>query len=258
MKPTPLCIEAVELTKQFGGVAVVNGVSFQARAGEIVGLIGPNGAGKTTLFNLLSQVLRADSGTLAINGVDSTRRAPHELARLGLVRTFQLSRELDRLTVLENVLLAARNNTGERLFNALFRRAATHASERIAVEKAREALSIVSLSAHEAVPAAALSGGQKKLLELARCLMSGADIVLLDEIAAGVAPHLVEEIVALVSRLNRERGTTFVVIEHNVGVISRLCSRVVVMAQGSVIAEGSFDSISRDAGVIEAYLGQAA
>lgn len=258
MKPAPLCIEAIGLTKRFGGVAVVDAVDFQARSGEIVGLIGPNGAGKTTLFNLMSRVLPADSGTLAIQGVDATRRAPYALSRIGLVRTFQLARELDRLTVLENVLLAARDNCGERLFDALFRRSAALRSERAMVDKAREALSTVSLSAHEHKLAGSLSGGQKKLLELARCLMSDAEIVLLDEIAAGVAPHLVEEIVALVERLNRERGTTFVVIEHNVGVIGRLCSRVVVMAQGSVIAEGSFDEISRDPVVIESYLGQAA
>ncbi|MBX9589861.1 MAG: ABC transporter ATP-binding protein [Hyphomonadaceae bacterium] len=258
MTALPLRIEASGLTKRFGGIAVVDAVSFQAHAGEIVGLIGPNGAGKTTLFNLLSRVLRSDAGTLLINGIDATRRAPHELATLGLVRTFQLARELDRLTVLENVLLAARDNRGERLFDALCRPAATRKSEHAMIQQAREALSIVSLAPHEAKPAAALSGGQKKLLELARCLMSGADIILLDEIAAGVAPHLVEEIVDLVARLNREHGKTFVVIEHNVGVISRLCSRVVVMAQGSVIAEGSFETISRDANVIASYLGQAA
>ncbi|MCJ2021898.1 ABC transporter ATP-binding protein [Methylobacterium sp. E-065] len=227
-------------------------------SGQIVGLIGPNGAGKTTLFNLLSGVLRPDSGRLIIRDRDVTGLPPHRLARLGLVRTFQLARELDRLTVLENVLLAARHHAGERLLGALCRPRATAADEGRLVARAREVLSLVSLSAHESKPAAALSGGQKKLLELARCLMAEADIILLDEIAAGVAPHLVEKIGQLVIRLNRDHGKTFVIIEHNIGFIRSLASRVVVMASGRVLAEGSFTHVAANRTVIESYLGQAA
>ncbi|MFG1377486.1 ABC transporter ATP-binding protein [Xanthobacter autotrophicus] len=254
----PPRIEANGLTKRFSGVTVVDSVSFLVEPGQVLGLIGPNGAGKTTLFNLMSGVLRPDAGRLVVNGVEATGLPPHRLARLGLVRTFQLARELDKLTVLENVLLAARANAGERLTGALFRPAAVRRDERAATERAREVLALVSLSDHEAKPAANLSGGQKKLLELARCLMAEADTILLDEIAAGVAPHLVEEIALLIQRLNREHGKTFVIIEHNIGFIRALASRVVVMATGRVLAEGSFAHVSANPAVIESYLGQAA
>lgn len=246
------------LTKRFGGTTVVDNVSFVVDPGQILGLIGPNGAGKTTLFNLLSGVLRPDAGRLSINGVDATDLPPYRLARLGLVRTFQLARELDRLTVLENVQLAARDNVGESLIGALFRPGAARMTERTVTQRARDVLALVSLSAHEAKPAANLSGGQKKLLELARCLMAEADIILLDEIAAGVAPHLVDEIAVLIQRLNREHAKTFVIIEHNIGFIRQLASRVVVMASGKVLAEGSFDHVAANPAVIDSYLGQAA
>jgi ABC-type branched-subunit amino acid transport system ATPase component len=246
------------LTKRFSGITVVDNVSFYVDPGQIVGLIGPNGAGKTTLFNLLSGVLKADAGSLTINGVDATNLPPYRLAQLGLIRTFQLARELDRLTVLENVQLAARQNIGETLAGALFRRSATRQAERAVTQRAREVLALVSLSAHESKPAANLSGGQKKLLELARCLMAEAEIILLDEIAAGVAPHLVDEIALLIQRLNREHGKTFVIIEHNIGFIRSLASRVVVMAASKVLAEGSFDHVAANPAVIDSYLGQAA
>ncbi len=246
------------LTKRFGGVTVVDDVSFVVERGQILGLIGPNGAGKTTLFNLISGVLAPDGGRLVINGAEATGLPPYRLARLGLVRTFQLARELDRLTVLENVLLAGQDNVGEKLLGALFRPAATRAAEHRLTARARDMLALVSLSAHEHKLAANLSGGQKKLLELARCLMAGADIILLDEIAAGVAPHLVEEIKHLIARLNREHGKTFVVIEHNIGFIRDLASRVVVMASGQVLAEGSFAHVAANPAVIQSYLGQAA
>ena len=246
------------LTKRFDGTTVVDNVSFVVEHGQILGLIGPNGAGKTTLFNLLSGVLRPDAGSLSINGIDATNLPPYRLARLGLVRTFQLARELDRLTVLENVQLAARDNVGETLAGSLFRPKAARESERAVTQRARDVLALVSLSAHESKPAANLSGGQKKLLELARCLMAEADIILLDEIAAGVAPHLVEEIAVLIQRLNREHAKTFVIIEHNIGFIRKLASRVVVMAAGRVLAEGSFDHVAANPAVVDSYLGQAA
>ena len=254
---TPL-FKADRLTKKFGGMTVVDEVSFRVEPGEIVGLIGPNGAGKTTLFNLLSGVLRANSGTLSINGVDATDLPPYRLARLGLTRTFQLARELDGLTVLENVKLAARDNIGESLSATIFRPFASRVSDRRVTQRAREVLSMVSLSAHESKLAATLSGGQKKLLELARCLMAEADVILLDEIAAGVAPHLVDEIAVLIKRLNEQHAKTFVVIEHNIGFIRHLASNVVVMASGKVLARGSFDEVSSNPAVIDSYLGQAA
>lgn len=162
------------------------------------------------------------------------------------------------MSVLENVLLAATEHPGEHIFGALFRPIAVHKAETGAIERAREMLALVSLTPHENKLAGTLSGGQKKLLELARALMAGADTILLDEIAAGVAPHLVEEIIEIVQRLNRDFGKTFLIIEHNVGFIRALTSRVVVMAAGELLAEGSFDHVSRDPAVIESYLGQAA
>jgi len=251
-------IEVDGLTKKLGGVNVVNNVSFQLEAGQIMGLIGPNGAGKTTMFNLISGVLRPDGGTLRVNGRDVTGLPPYKLARHGIVRSFQLSRELDRMSVLENVLLAATDHPGEHIVGALFRPSAVRGAEAGAIERAREILALVSLTPHEDKLAGTLSGGQKKLLELARALMAGADTILLDEIAAGVAPHLVEEIIVIIQRLNREHGKTFLIIEHNVGFIRALTSRVVVMAAGELLAEGSFDHVSRDPAVIDSYLGQAA
>ncbi len=253
-----IAVRAEEVTKRFGGVAVVDRVSFQVEQGQILGLIGPNGAGKTTMFNLLSGVLKPDGGRLFIGERDATGLPPHRLARLGIVRTFQHSRELDRLSVLDNVMLAARDNPGERLGAALLRTKATRAAERALTDRARDLLAMVSLSSQEAAPAGTLSGGQKKLLELARSLMAEADTILLDEIAAGVAPHLVEEIIGMIRKLNADFGTTFLIIEHNMGFIRELTSRVAVMAAGRLLAEGRFEDVSRDPEVIDSYLGQAA
>lgn len=255
---TPPRLEGIGLTKRFSEFTAVDDVAFRVNPGEIVGLIGPNGAGKTTLFNVISGVYRADAGQYMVNGTSAIDLAPHRLSRLGLVRTFQLARELDRLTVLDNVLLAASENMGETLVGALFRPGACRTRERELILRAREVLELVSLSEHEAKLAANLSGGQKKLLELARCLMAGADTILLDEMAAGVAPHLVDEIAGLILRLNRDHAKTFVVIEHNIGFIRDLCSRVMVMASGRILAEGTFDEVSQDQAVVESYLGQAA
>lgn len=251
-------LEGKRLAKSFGGFTAVRDVSFRVDPGEIVGLIGPNGAGKTTLFNLISGVHRADSGELFINGVNATALPPHQRSQFGLTRTFQLARELDRLTVLENVLLAAAGHPGETLTGVLLRPSASRARERELTARARELLALVSLSDHENKLAAKLSGGQKKLLELARCLMSEADTILLDEIAAGVAPHLVDEIGELILRLNREYQKTFLVVEHNIGFIRNLSTRVIVMAGGMVLAEGSFSSIAENQAVVESYLGEAA
>ena len=258
MPEAPPRLEAIGLQKRFGALAAVDGVSLRVEAGEVLGLIGPNGAGKTTLFNLLSGVIAPDAGRLKVNGEDVTGLAPHRLARRGLIRTFQLARELDRLTVLENVLLAAKDNPGEGLVGALLGPAAWRGTERQLIQKARSVLSQTGLSAQESLPAAALSGGQKKLLELSRCLMSEADTILLDEVAAGVAPHLVDQIGDLIGTLNRDFGKTFIVIEHNVGLIRRIASRIVVLAAGRVIANGGFTEVAAQRDVIESYLGQAA
>lgn len=251
-------LEGSGLRKAFGGVAAVDGVSIAVPAGSIGGLIGPNGAGKTTLFNLLAGSLPPDGGQVRFDGRDITRWPPHRIARLGLTRTFQLARELDRLTVLENLLLADPDQPGERLAAVFLRPRLVRKAQAEAVGRARAVLELVGLGGREDVLARDLSGGQKKLLELGRALMSGARMILLDEIGAGVAPTLLGHLCGVIQRLNREHGKTFLLIEHNMGVIGRLCDHVTVMAAGQVLTQGRFDEVRRDARVVGAYLGAAA
>ena len=251
-------LEACDIEKRFGGVVALDRASLSVAEGEILGLIGPNGAGKSTLFDVLTGVQQPDRGTIHLFGEDVTGRPAHALARRGLTRTFQLARELDRLTVLENLVLAAPDQPGETLWAALLRPKPVAAREDRAIARALELLDVVGLAALRHQPAQALSGGQKKLLELARSLMTEAPLILLDEVGAGVAPALLDDLVQVMARMNRELGRTLVVVEHNMGLIGRLCQRVVVLAGGRVIAAGSFDAVRRDPVVIDSYLGLAA
>ena len=251
-------LEARAIEKRFGGVVALDRASLSVQEGEILGLIGPNGAGKSTFFDVLTGVQRPDRGTIRLFGEDVTGRPAHELARRGLTRTFQLARELDRLTVLENLVLAAPDQPGETLWAALLRPKAVADREDLAIARALELLDVVGLTALRHQPASSLSGGQKKLLELARSLMTEAPLILLDEVGAGVAPALLDDLVQVMARMNRELGRTRVVVEHNMGLIGRLCKRVVVLAGGRVIAEGSFEAVRRDPVVIDSYLGLAA
>lgn len=251
-------LEALDIEKRFGGVVALDRASLVVGRGEILGLIGPNGAGKSTLFDVLTGVQRPDRGTIRLFGDDVTGRAPHELARRGLTRTFQLARELDRLTVIENLVLAAPDQPGERLVAALLRPPAVRIRERQAIVRAVELLEVVGLAHLRHQPARALSGGQKKLLELARSLMTEAPLILLDEVGAGVAPNLLDELVDVMDRMNRELERTLVVVEHNMGLIGRLCHRVVVLAGGRVVAEGPFAAVRHDPAVVGSYLGLAA
>jgi ABC-type branched-subunit amino acid transport system ATPase component len=254
---TPI-LEARGIEKRFGGVVALAQASIAVQPGEILGLIGPNGAGKSTLFDILTGVQRPDGGTIHLFGEDVTGRRAHEMARRGMTRTFQLARELDRLTVIENLVLAAPDQPGERLWQALLRPHTVAMRENRAVARALELLDVVGLTALRHQPARALSGGQKKLLELARSLMTEAPLILLDEVGAGVAPALLDELTVVMERMNRELGRTLVVVEHNMGLIDRLCQRVVVLAGGRVIADGSFESVRRQPAVVESYLGLAA
>ena len=254
---TPI-LEARGIEKRFGGVVALDQASITVKPGEILGLIGPNGAGKSTLFDILTGVQRPDRGTIHLLGEDVTGRQSHELARRGLTRTFQLARELDRLTVLENLVLAAPDQPGERLLQALMRPPIVAMREDRAIARALELLDVVGLTDLRHQPARALSGGQKKLVELARSLMTEAPLILLDEVGAGVAPALLDNLVQVMARMNRELGRTLVVVEHNMGLIGRLCQRVVVLAGGRVIAEGGFEAVRRDPVVIDSYLGLAA
>ena len=247
-------LEVRAVSKSFGGIKVIDGVSASVEAGEIVGLIGPNGAGKSTLFNLISGMLRPSAGHILLDGSPIERTPPHARIRLGLGRTFQIPRPFGEMTVLENVIFAAQHQIGEQILPNWLLPQRVAADERHNAEKAKSLLELVTLGklAHE--PARILSGGQRKLLELARILMADPKIILLDEPAAGVNPALLDVIIAKIAEINA-RGITFVIIEHNMDLVSRLCERVLVMAAGRIMSEGAPAEVGRDPRVIEAFLG---
>jgi len=250
-------VEADDLVMQFGGLRAVDGMSIRLAEGEMIGLIGPNGAGKTTTFNLLAGSLTATAGRIRIAGADVSREGAQRRIARGLGRTFQIPRPFAEMTVLENVLCGAQRQAGERIFSNFLQARRVASEERHAVEKARALLDFVTLSHLAGEPARVLSGGQRKLLELARILMADPKVILLDEPAAGVNPTLLELIIDRVLELNR-RGASILLIEHNMDMVARLCRRVVVMAQGRLLAEGEPDAVARDPAVIDAYLGGAA
>ena len=242
------------IRKTFGGLEALSGVDLELVRGQVTGLIGPNGAGKTTLLNVISGVEKATAGTVLFLGEDIGSLPQHRLAARGLVRTFQISRDLGQLTVLENLLLARPRQTGEGLFGLFARSGRVRREEEAAIETARAALQKVNLWRLADAPAATLSGGQKKLLELSRALMLKPRLVLLDEPAAGVAPAMEEVLVATIRGLAGE-GVDFLIVEHDLDVVAALCDRVYVMAAGKVLTEGSFTEVVSDARVVEAYLG---
>jgi ABC-type branched-subunit amino acid transport system ATPase component len=225
------------ISRQFGGIRAVNDASFDVAEGGITGLIGPNGAGKTTAFNLISGFLKVHGGTITFAGQRIERKPSHAIARAGLVRTFQIPRVLTRMSVLENMMLAATTQPGEILGAALFRPLAVRLS-RLANDYA-----------------GTLSGGQRKLLEFGRALMTRPRMVLLDEPMAGVAPALALQLLEHILELRAARGTTFLVIEHDMEAIMAISERVIVMDEGRVIARGVPAEIQNDARVVDAYLG---
>jgi branched-chain amino acid transport system ATP-binding protein len=248
-------IRARHVSKSFGGIRAVADCSLTVERGQVLGLIGPNGAGKTTLFNILAGFLAPDSGKVALDGEDVTGRRPHELFRRGLVRTFQIAHELARMTVLENLMVVPPGQSGESLLTAWFRPGRVAAEERALRQRAEAVLERLNLGSLRFELAGNLSGGQKKLLELGRAMMTEARVVLLDEIGAGVNRTLLAELAGYIERLNREAGYTFCIIEHDMDLIARLCDPVVVMAEGRVLAQGSMAEIRANEAVIEAYLG---
>ena len=250
------CMISVDhVSVSFGGLRAVDDVSFEIPRGRITGLIGPNGAGKTTLFNVVAGHVPATSGRVLLEGEDITCLKPHERAARGLARTFQIPQEFARLTVLENFMAAAAAPIGENVFNVMFRRGRFLAEEKKIYQTARGTIAFLELEHVMAEKAGNLSGGQKKLLELGRALMRDPKIILLDEVGAGINRTLLAKISDKIKLLNRERGLTFCLIEHDLDYVSKLCDSVVVMAQGSLLTRGSVEEVRCDERVIEAYFG---
>lgn len=252
---TDSMIRVEQLTKRFGGLAAVNNASLDIARGSITGLIGPNGAGKTTLFNVIAGVHAPTSGTVWLDGEDITGLPPHELFHKGMLRTFQIAHEFSSLTVRENLMMVPPDQSGETLWDVWFRGSEVRHREKQVKDKADEVIEFLQIAHVADEIAGNLSGGQKKLLELGRTMMVDAKIVFLDEVGAGVNRTLLNTIGDAIIRLNQERGYTFCVIEHDMDFIGKLCDPVIVMAEGTVLAEGTLAEIKANEEVIEAYLG---
>ena len=245
-----------DLNKSFGGLKAVNNVNLEIDKGSITGLIGPNGAGKTTLFNTIAGLYAPDNGDVYLEEKNIAGLKPHELFSMGVLRTFQIAHEFASLTVLENLMMVPGNQRGEKLIYALFGDKAVKKEEEEIRTKAIEVIEFLNLKHLTQEIAGNLSGGQKKLLELGRTMMVEANLVLLDEVGAGVNRTLLNEISDAILRLNKERNYTFFVIEHDMDLIEKICDPVIVMAEGSVLFEGKFAEVKSNEEVIEAYLGR--
>ena len=243
------------LNKRFGGVHAVRDCTFEIDRGSITGLIGPNGAGKTTTFNMIAGELVPSSGRIIFDGKDITGLPTYRMFHLGIVRTFQIPQEFARMTVLENLMVVPPNQPGEHILRNWLHIAQVRRREREVRDRAEAALEFLSLDGLRDEPAGNLSGGQKKLLELGRTMMTDARLVLLDEPGAGVNPTLLNRLSEMIVRLKHERGYTFCVIEHDMDLIASLCDPVIVLAEGSVLTQGSMDAVRSNPAVLDAYLG---
>lgn len=241
--------------KSFGGLRALDSVSFEVERHSITGLIGPNGSGKSTMFNCVTGFLRVNNGAIRLNGVPIETQESYAIARGGIARTFQTTRMPSRMTVLETLLVAAPGNENEHWFDAIFRRGAIRKQERHNVARAREILKMVGIAHVENEYAAQLSGGQQRLLSIGCALFRDPEIIMLDEPAAGVNPSLVRDLMGLIKRLRDELGKTFVIVEHDMNFISRICDKVIVLDAGIKIADGTPDLIRTDERVLEVYLG---
>jgi branched-chain amino acid transport system ATP-binding protein len=248
-------LEVEQVVKSFDGVRAVNGCSLQVQPGTITGLIGPNGAGKTTLFNLVTGFLKPTSGRIAFKDERIDGLPPHQIFRRGIVRTFQIPRELKQMTVLENLMLVPAEQAGEKLWNPLFFPFLVARQEREIRDKALDILEFVDLWHLRDEYAANVSSGQKKLLELARTLMADPEMILLDEPGAGVNPTLMRKLVHNIEQLCYGKGITFFLIEHDMDLVTRLCNPIIVMSNGEKLAEGPPDEVKSDERVLDAYLG---
>ena len=247
-------LRVVDIRKSLGDTKILKGVTLAAETGRITGIIGPNGAGKSTLLNVVAGLIKPDEGSILIGYRDLTLLSMQNRARLGMVRTFQLSRELGSLTVLENLLVAPLSQSGERVMGAFLGRRRFREEEQASARRARQLLLKVGLWKLADTPARTLSGGQKKLLELSRALMLDPKIILLDEPTAGVSPPLRHDISRLVQDLRAE-GRTLLIVEHDMDVVARLCDQVYVLAEGANLTSGRFAEVVADERVIRAYLG---
>jgi len=251
-KPDPIIV-ADNVVRKFGGLTAVNVGHLEIQRGAITALIGPNGAGKTTFFNLLTGFDQVDEGSWSFNGVKISGTPPHKVARMGMVRTFQLTKALYRLTVIDNMLLAATNQKGESILRAALP-FLWNAQEKAATARSEELLTRFKLIDKRDDFAAALSGGQRKLLEMARALMVEPELVMLDEPMAGVNPALKQSLLGHIKDL-REEGMTVLFVEHDMDMVRDISDWVIVMAQGVIVAEGPPNIVMRDKAVIDAYLG---
>ena len=248
-------IRVEDVHKHFGGFHAVDGATLEIAEGSITGLIGPNGAGKTTLFNVIAGVLEPTSGRVTMKGEDITGLPPHTLFHKGLLRTFQIAHEFGSMSCRENLMMVPGGQSGEKLWNTWVGRKRIADEERALRAKADEVLEFLTIEHLADHKAGQVSGGQKKLLELGRTMMVDAKIVFLDEVGAGVNRTLLNTIGDAIIRLNKERDYTFVVIEHDMDFIEKLCDPVICMAEGKVLAEGTLAEIKANHEVIEAYLG---
>jgi len=248
-------LEVEEVEKSFGGLAAVSECSLKVEEGSITGLIGPNGAGKTTLFNVITGYYKPDKGKIIFQGQGIGGLLPHQIFQKKIYRTFQITREFAQMTVLENVMLMPEQQIGEKIWNIWFRPGLVRSQEKAIKEKALDVLEFVELIDLKDEYAGSLSGGQKKLLELARSMMAEPKMVLLDEPGSGVNPTLMKKLIANIRKLCEEKKITFFLIEHDMDLVMDLCNPVIVMSEGKKLAEGTPEEIKKDERVLEAYLG---
>ncbi len=249
-------IKVDSVSKHFGGIKAVDNASFSIDEGSITGLIGPNGAGKTTMFNTIAGIFEPTLGEIYLQGENVVGLQPYQLFEKGVLRTFQIAHEFTTMSVLENLMMVPPNQMGERIVNSWIRRRQIKEQEREVRKKAEDVIEFLKIGHLTNELAGNLSGGQKKLLELGRTMMVDAKLVLLDEVGAGVNRTLLQEIGEAIVRLNKERGYTFCMIEHDMEFISKLCNPVIVMAEGQVLTQGTAEEVTSNEEVIEAYLGR--
>jgi branched-chain amino acid transport system ATP-binding protein len=251
-------LNAEGIVKNFGGLTAINHCSIEVEKGSIVGLIGPNGAGKTTLFNVITGMYKPDAGRVIFKGDDITGLSPDQICQKGITRTFQVSRELKVMTLLENILLAYKNQRGESILRGIVNSASVREQERRNLEKALEILNAMKLYELRNESAAILSGGQRKMLEIGQALATEPEMLLLDEPTAGATVAETAMVVGLIKKMREEQGLTFLIVEHKMEVIMGICDKIIVMSYGEKLMEGVAEEVRRNEQVREAYLGREA